>query len=261
MATKATVKRTAARAGRSASPPTLASTVYDRLRADILAGQLAPGAKLRIEFLRRRYQTGSSPIREALNRLSSDGLIDRQEQRGFFVAQVGVDDLRELTRTRCLVEALALRESMAAHSAEWEEEIVLSMHRLSRVPRSAGDTYLENPQWERLHREFLRSLIATCGSRWLRSFCEQLSDQAFRYRQLAMQSSFPKRDEQSDHRAIMDAVIGGKAEEAVRLLTAHFRRTADIILKDRMALAAGARHGDAKTKKRARPRRAAAKAA
>jgi DNA-binding GntR family transcriptional regulator len=265
MRTKATAKRTVTKAkySRPDSLPTLASAVYDRLRADILSGELAPGSKLRIEFLRRRYQTGSSPIREALNRLSSDGLIDRKEQRGFFVAQVSADDLRELTQTRCWLEGLALRESMAAHPVEWEEQIVLSTHRLSRVPRSSGDPYLENPEWERLHREFHRSLISACGSRWLRMYCGQLGDQAYRYRQLAMQSNFPKRDEQKDHRAIMDAAIGGRVDEAVRLLTAHFRRTADIILKDRGALEPdGARHPARRSKAvRAQPGRRPAKAA
>lgn len=262
MATRAAAKRTATKERRSrpdslpASLPTLASEVHDRLRADILSGALAPGSKLQIDFLRRRCQTGSSPIREALNRLSSDGLIDRKEQRGFFVARVSGDDLRELTNTRCWLEGLALRESMAAHPVQWEEQIVLSMHRLSRVPRSSGDTYLENPEWERLHREFHRSLISACGSRWLRSFCEQLSDQAYRYRQLAMQSNFPKRDEGKDHRAIMDAAVGGRAEEAVRLLTAHFRRTADIILKDRGALAP-ADAGGRRPARRSRPARTA----
>jgi len=249
----------------STALPTLASAVYDRLRADILSGELAPGSKLRIEFLRRRYQTGSSPIREALNRLSSDGLIDRKEQRGFFVAKVSGDDLRELTDTRCWLEALALRESMAAHPVEWEEQIVLSTHRLSRVPRSSGDTYLENPEWERLHREFHRSLISACGSRWLLMFCEQLGDQTYRYRQLAMQSNFPKRDEGKDHQAIMDAVVGGRVDEAVRLLAAHFRRTADIILKDRGALppaGAGVRRPARRAKAlRAQPGRRAAKGA
>ena len=54
---------------RAPAPATLASSVYDRLRADILTGELEPGRKLRIEFLGKRYHTGHSPIREALNRL------------------------------------------------------------------------------------------------------------------------------------------------------------------------------------------------
>ena len=48
----------------------------------------------------------------------------------------GPESLAELTKTRCWVEALALRESMAASTPQWEEQLVLAQHRLSRVPRS-----------------------------------------------------------------------------------------------------------------------------
>ena len=53
---------------------TTATTVYDRIRDDILSGSLAPSLKLRIEFVCERYATGASPVREAINRLSQDGL-------------------------------------------------------------------------------------------------------------------------------------------------------------------------------------------
>jgi len=68
---------------------TLASSVYDRLRGDILSGSLPPGEKLRTEALRSRYEVGNSPIREALNRLSADGLVTREDQKGFRVARSG----------------------------------------------------------------------------------------------------------------------------------------------------------------------------
>ena len=195
------------------SPATLASTVYDRLRTDILGGELKPGHKLRIEFLGKRYRTGHIPLREALNRLSSDGLVERRDQRGFLVAPVSAADLRELTKTRCLVEGAALRESIAARSAAWEEGIVLAYHRLSRTPRSASRTqYKANPAWEHLHRDFHRSLIAACGSRWLLNFCMQLADQSYRYRQLAFKQVFPLRSDTDGHRAIMQAAIDGDAE-------------------------------------------------
>ena len=219
------------------SPATLATTVYDRLRADILAGELKPGYKLRIEFLGRRYRTGHIPLREALNRLSSDGLVERRDQRGFSVAPVSAADLRELTKARCVVEGAALGESIAARSSAWEEGMVLAFHRLSRTPRSQSRTqYKPNPQWEELHRDFHRSLIAACGSRWLSNFCMQLADQSYRYRQLAFKQVFPLRNDTDGHRAIMQAAIDGDAGKAVRLLQAHLRFTADIILRDGQAL-------------------------
>jgi len=229
--------KTAAQTAAKRSPVTLASTVYDRLRGDILAGELKPGHKLRIEFLGKRYRTGHIPLREALNRLSSDGLVERRDQRGFRVAPVSAADLRELTKTRCLVEGAALGESIAARSAGWEEGIVLAYHRLSRTPRSTSRTqYKANPAWEPLHREFHRSLIAACGSRWLLNFCMQLADQSYRYRQLAFKQAFPLRSDTDGHRAIMQAAIDGDTQKAVRLLQAHVRFTADTILKNDGAL-------------------------
>src|SRR5579871_5235850 len=99
---------------------TQASHVYDRLRADVLGGALAPSRKLSMRFLMDAYATGQTPLREALNRLVSDGLVESRDQRGFFVAGVSRAELVELTKTRCWLESLALRESMAHASAEWE---------------------------------------------------------------------------------------------------------------------------------------------
>jgi len=215
-----------------AAPATLASSVYERLRGDILRGELMPGHKLRIEFVSERYAAGNSPVREALNRLSSDGLVHRRDQRGFFVASASAEDLVELTRTRCWLEETGLRESMRVFAPEWEEGVLLALHRLARIPRSTSPAeYHENPEWERLHRAFHRSLIAGCGSRWLLAFCDQLADQAYRYRQLAIQRIYPKRKEKDEHEAIAQAVFRHDADAAVALLTEHYRLTANIILK------------------------------
>jgi DNA-binding GntR family transcriptional regulator len=216
----------------AAAPVTLASSVYERLRGDILRGELVPGHKLRIEFVSERYAAGNSPVREALNRLSSDGLVHRRDQRGFYVAPASAEDLVELTRTRCWLEETGLRESMRVFAPEWEEGVLLALHRLARIPRSTSPAeYHENPEWERLHRAFHRSLIAGCGSRWLMAFCDQLADQAYRYRQLAVQRIYPKRKEKNEHEAIAQAVFKHDADTAVALLTEHYRVTANIILQ------------------------------
>ena len=82
------------------------------------------------------------------------------------------------------------------------------VHRLSRAARSLHeDRYEENPQWERLHRAFHFALLQGCGSDLLLGFCEQLYDQAYRYRQLAALSAYKQRGELDEHRAIFDAVM------------------------------------------------------
>ena len=212
---------------------TRATSVYDQLRTGLLAGDLEPGSKLAIEALAERYETSATPLREALNRLVSDGLVERREQRGFVVAGISAEDLAEITKTRCWLEEIALRESIAARSTAWEEALVLAHHRLARTPRSLSDSRFEdNPAWEPLHRAFHRALIGGCGSRWLLSFCEQLADQHHRYRRLSAPRAFAKRGVKSEHQQLLEAAVDGRADEAVALLKAHFERTARIIRDD-----------------------------
>lgn len=217
----------------STVPVTQASNVYDRLRQDLLAGRLLPGRKLPMRFLTETYATGQTPIREALNRLTADGLVECREQRGFAVASIGQIELIELTRTRCWVEELAIRQAIAAATPEWEEHLVLAHHRLSRTPRSLSSHQFEdNPEWERLHRAFHRVMLSQCGSRPLIRFCEDLADQLYRYRMLSIRKAFSSRHVGDEHRSILDAMLLGDADLTSSLLTAHYQRTADVILGD-----------------------------
>lgn len=211
------------------SAPTLARTTYERLRADVLAGHWQPGRKLLMHELRERYQVGASPLREALNRLASEDWVVHNDQRGFMVAQATQAQLEDLVKTRIAIESLAIRQAFERRTAAWEESLVIAFHRLSRTPRSvATDSYEENPEWERQHREFHHVLLAGCGSELLLSFCSQLYDQAYRFRQLAARAAYKRRNELDEHRAIFDAVMGARLDDALAHLAEHYRRTANI---------------------------------
>ncbi len=186
-----------------------------------------------MRFLTEMYQTGQTPLREALNRLTADGLVECREQRGFYVADISRSELAELTKTRCWVESLALRESMAASTPQWEETLLLAQHRLGRTPRSLNAEHFEdNPEWEKLHRIYHRTLIGNCGSQSLIAFCGQLADQLYRYRRLSIRKALPSRHVTDEHQAIMNVVLSGDADAAATLLTEHYNQTAEVILQD-----------------------------
>jgi DNA-binding GntR family transcriptional regulator len=210
---------------------TLITAMYDRLREDLLKGFWPPGKKLGIRALTSHYETGATPVREALNRLSAEGLVKHHNQRGFEASPVSDTGLRELAQTRIWVETLALQKSMQRTTAQWEETLVLSLHRLKKTPRSLSrDHYLENPEWEQHHRGLHMALIGNCGSHWLVNFCEQLYDQAYRYRQLAVSVVYKSRDEGAEHKAIVDAVLASNVQVACEALTGHYNKTTQIIL-------------------------------
>ena len=210
---------------------TLASIAYQRLLDDIIGGQLQPGSKLRLHSLTERYKVGNSPLREALNRLSANGMVQREENRGFRVSPASSEELSELIRTRCWLEEIALRESIRRGDVVWEEGVLLAFHRLSRKNRLFDEQYIQfDGTWEDLHRAFHLSLLSACNSKILLGFCEQLHEQALRYRNLSSMKADRERHEPAEHRAVRDAAMNRDADKAVELLRAHYRITGEIVL-------------------------------
>lgn len=211
---------------------TQASSVYDRLQEDILTGRLQPGRKLRLKDLVERYDTGNSPLREALNRLSANGMVLREENRGFRVPPASNQDLMEVTRTRCWLEEIALRESIAKGDTQWEERIALAFHWLARSARNRGESsQTTSPEWEEHHREFHQALISACNSRILMDFCAELSQRSFRYRNLAEVVEYRDRHELEEHEELQQAVLDRDADRAVEMLKKHYAVTSKILLE------------------------------
>jgi len=209
---------------------TAAGLAYARLRADILQGTLAPDEKLRVNDVSERYRCGPIPVREALNRLAAEGLVAYSEQRGFAVAPIGRADLIDLTRARSLLVEVAMREAVLHGDAAWEERVLVSYHRLSKVPRYLSlDAPTPNPAYDPPHREFHSALLSGCGSPWLVSLCERLFDHMERYRNLSRRIAVVPRED--EHKEIVDAALARRLDETVALSKRHVELTATIILE------------------------------
>lgn len=210
---------------------TQASEVFERLRADIVHCQLQPGQRLRFEELRANYGVGLSPLREALMRLSSDGLVTLEDQRGFRVAPVSRADLIDLTMMREELETKALSLSLEKGGDEWEANLISSFHMLLKLTKLTGpNKELVDPEWEVRHQNFHDALVAACGSPILLHFRSLLSAQAARYRQLAVHYLKHPRGDIEEHKHLLDAAL---ARDSVRLCAAmrmHFRHTTEIVL-------------------------------
>ena len=212
------------------SNETLASSVYSALKGDIITGKLKPGHKLRLQVLKEDYNVGNSPLREALNRLSANGMVMREENKGFKVSSASAEELQELVRTRCWLEEIALRESIKNANDQYDERIVLAVHRLSRHTSGDSDNYT-TPEHQTLHREFHQSILSECNSKILRKYCSQLQDQSFRYRNLSEVLQYRVGHEEDEHQKIRDAILDRNTDEAVKLLCSHYQVTADILVK------------------------------
>ena len=203
---------------------------YRRLRGDILRGVLEPSERLRVNEIAGRYGCGAIPTREALNRLTAENLVVHSAQRGFAVAPISAQGLRDLTLARSLLVEIAMREAVLRGDAAWEERVLLAYHRLSKVPRYVSlEPRMPNPGYDIPHREFHSALISGCGSQWVVSLCERLFDHAERYRNLSRRLKVTPRED--EHRKIVDAALARRLDETIALSKRHVETTAEIILR------------------------------
>lgn len=208
----------------------MTSRTYAQMKQDIISGRLQPGRKLKIEELRKEYDAGTSPIREALSLLTSDHFVERLDQRGFRVSNISTEEFAEVLKTRCWLEERALRESIARGTVQWEEKVVLANYRLSRIPRSqSDDAFVANMDWEVAHKDFHMTLLSECGSSFLLKFCDQLYEQNIRYRHLSGAKAYPKRDVAEEHNSICDAVLSRDSDLASKLLISHYNNTSRFV--------------------------------
>ena len=220
----------------AANARTLANQALDLLRKDILSGTLAPGLRLRTKEQQVRYGLGLSPLRESLQRLSAEGMVVNDAQRGFAVAAVTVAELHDLTVARTALESTMLPMAINLGSADWEGDIVAAFHRLSRTPLPNDPAAIADASlWELRHRSFHHALVAGCGSPWLLRLHGQLVDQSERYRKIRIlhhqESQAQVRDVNAEHQAVMEAVLRRDAEQAVVLMTKHLVATSDAIAR------------------------------
>ena len=209
----------------------LTQEVYNRLRADLMACRLAPGQKLKINELSARLVAGTSAVREALSRLTSEGFVVLEPQRGFRVMPLSPEELCDLTNTRCEIEGLCIRNSISHGDIEWETNLIAALHRLSRTPVSAeGDPQRCSDAYMAAHAAFHEAVVAACTSRWLLNLRQLLFAQTERYRWLSKPLAKVDRDVNAEHSNIAAAALARDPERAVTLMNDHLHMTARIIL-------------------------------
>jgi len=211
-------------------PKRRSENAYDLLRGEILCGALLPGERLRAADLRARYGLGLTPIREALMRLSSEGLVESESHRGARVRETTPRDLADIMRARREIERLCLTRAMARGDEVWEAEILRAMHLLSRADLPASpEARAVAEAWEVRHRQFHFALVSACGSDWLLHFWNTLADHSERYRSLRLlhhkAPAADVRDLNAEHERIMDAVLARDVDRATALMDAHLSKT------------------------------------
>ncbi|MDL2398152.1 FCD domain-containing protein [Rhizobium mayense] len=199
---------------------TIAESSYRQIKADILFGRLRPGQKLKLETLKLAYDTSVSTLREILNRLTSEGMVVAEGQRGFEVAPISKDDLWEIAGLRLLLEEHALEQSFARGDVDWEAGLMAAHYKLARMEEimASGDTS-RTEDWKRYDWEFHQALISACGSRLLMETHSSIFDKYLRYQMVAL--SYRGRVAEQEHAQLLEAALRRDSTTAKTILKRH----------------------------------------
>ena len=201
-------------------PETIGENAYRRIRADIIFGRIAPGQKLKLDWLKDTYGASISTLREILSRLTSEGLVTAEGQRGFEASPVSVENLRDIAALRLLLEGFALEQSFAAGDMEWEARIVAAHHKLAALEtRMREGDFSQTEMWKRYDWEFHQALISACGSKVLMETHAAVFDKYLRYQMIAL--SFRGDIAANEHQILLDAALRRDAATAKTVLEQH----------------------------------------
>ena len=213
------------------------SLAHQKLLGDILSGELAPSARLKIRELSCRYEIGATPLREALSRLVAEGLVRVEQNKGFRVASLSLRELVEITEMRQIVEAEAFRRSVERGDDVWESEVVAGFHRFNK----AITTYPENSdrshrlEFEDRHRGFHRILVSACGNERLLLTVDALHQHLVRYRAIFLMTELSADELRFMHKELMRVAIERDIEAAASIMRRHVRVNVDQVREGLMA--------------------------
>lgn len=197
-------------------------TIAASLRGLIASGELPDGARLVERDLAERFAVSRIPLREAIQKLAAEGLVEQYRNRGAVVRTLSAADIAEIYDLRMLLEGDAIHRAVQGMDAE-------TLARAALVHRLLGEAATRDKQGE-LNREFHALLYAPCGNERQLKAIRELRAQVERYERLQATLLADTPAFQHEHDDILQACVAGDAARARAMTVAHLASARSIVL-------------------------------
>jgi DNA-binding GntR family transcriptional regulator len=205
--------------------PTLArralyEDVAERLRAQIFARELEPGAWIDESKLALEYGISRTPLREALKVLAAEGLVAMKPRRGAYVAEMSRDDVAQIYHLLALLESDAAG-AVARHASDEQLQRLAQLHeRLEKQVRQRDAFFAANEQ-------FHMALLEIAGNRWRTQIVADLRKVMKLNRHHSLFKQGRLADSLAEHRLLMEALNKRNAARATALMRQHIESGLD----------------------------------
>ena len=193
--------------------------VADHLRSAILGGHIGPGERVRQEDIAQQLGASRLPVREALQMLAAEGLVEHEPNKGARVPWLSMHEVDVMYKMREQLEPLALTESLPFLTAG----DLLRLHEI----QDEIETDVDVESFMELDREFHLRTYSACGIDQLTNTVTRLWNSTQYYRRAFMKLTGPSRRwvVNAEHRLIIDACARRDEVDAGRFVAGHIRRT------------------------------------
>jgi DNA-binding GntR family transcriptional regulator len=198
--------------------PTKAEVAYELVRDQLLHGDLLPGSVIQQAALARELGISTTPLREALRRLMSDGLVELDAHRDARVTRLTAEEARDLVELRRSLDPLAAGLAAERRTRQDLELIRSTADELLPLRTDPGPSELAT------HRRFHVAIYTASHNQLLVQTLDGLWDKADRYRRLALEDGRTEEDldrTHAEHLALVDAIAAGDSETAAAVMLAH----------------------------------------
>ncbi|MFT3953977.1 MAG: GntR family transcriptional regulator [Piscinibacter sp.] len=192
-------------------PQLLTDLVVERIRAAIVNGEFGLGSQMSEAQLAQQLGVSKTPVREALLRLKSEGLVEIHPQRGSFVFQLTPEQVAQLCHYRAMVETAALREAFAANPSGLAQQMARCVAEMRPAEKAKDLKALA-----RIDMDFHGQFLAFCPNAYLKSGYDVIRSQL-----TALRHRSPIANAVSSHKVLLDAVAAGDIDGACALLVEH----------------------------------------
>lgn len=226
----------------------LTMAVADRLRDQIIRGEIPEGAQLRQDAIASQYQVSRIPVREALRQLDAEGLIEIVHNRGAIVPALSPEDIEELFSIRALLEPEVLKRSIPHLTAEdfSEAEAVLQTY----VRELRQEEHVS--AWGRLNWQFHSILYSRANQPRFMAVIRNVNNSGERYTRLQLYLTHGMKRANEEHHQILELCRNREIGPACKLLRQHIQFAGESLKlaleQKRAAVQNDSKNGDSRTK-------------
>jgi GntR family transcriptional regulator, rspAB operon transcriptional repressor len=208
----------------------IGDTVFQMLRQSILDQTFAPGSRLQLDELAAKLDVSVTPIKDAINRLAAEGLVEVKPRSGTFVSQISVEELAESLEMRCAIEYFAARAVVQRATADDLRELGLLVEDLDRPIETSEERVLH----EQKNRELHERVVSLAGNRkmleYYRSLNTHISMARVHYTSEAWKSRLEQ--ERREHHEILRCIERRDANALADTLRDHIQGAANALIQD-----------------------------